>query len=369
MANKGKPMKKRAKGGVARELNPIAIRDAMLRRVKRGTACSGKIVVPAVPGMLDHYTEMCAGIFKSVGREFNEKELDQLRTVISNEIKAAHQGSSRSHLVITYDASAAAMLNYWVAPAVRTVASAYEAWLETRKPPLFGTHPDARVTALAEEIADPASSPVLDIGADTGRNSVALARRGHPVDAVEMTPKFAEMLKADAEKENLHIRILQADVFQSTETLGRDYRLILLSEVVSDFHDTAQLRKLFEIAADVLAVGGVLVFNIFLSDKGYTPDKTARELAEHCYSTIFTRNELALAAADLPLELVDEQSVFQYEKEHLPAEAWPPTGWYVSWVLGLDMFDLEPERCPVDMRWVVYRKTGTAPASPQGWAT
>jgi 16S rRNA A1518/A1519 N6-dimethyltransferase RsmA/KsgA/DIM1 with predicted DNA glycosylase/AP lyase activity len=36
---------------------------------------------------------------------------------------------------------------------------------------------------------------MLDIGGGTGRNTLALARRGHPVDVVEMTPKFADTIR------------------------------------------------------------------------------------------------------------------------------------------------------------------------------
>ena len=36
-----------------------------------------------------------------------------------------------------------------------TLAGAYERWISTREPPLFGTEPDARVWTLANEAADP----------------------------------------------------------------------------------------------------------------------------------------------------------------------------------------------------------------------
>ena len=38
--------------------------------------------------------------------------------------------------------------------------------------------------ALADETPVPAEAPVLDIGAGTGRNALALARRGHRVDVI-----------------------------------------------------------------------------------------------------------------------------------------------------------------------------------------
>ena len=62
------------------------------------------------------------------------------------------------------------------------------------------------------------------------------------------------------------------------------------------------------------------------------------------------------AAAELPLELVADDSVYEYEKAHLPDGAWPPTSWYAEWVSGLDVFDVEREQCPIEMRWLVYQK-------------
>jgi hypothetical protein len=65
---------------------------------------------------------------------------------------------------------------------------------------------------------------------------------------------------------------------------------------------------------------------------------------------------LSTAAAGLPLVLVSDESVYEYEKAHLPEGAWPPTGWYADWVKGVDLFDVDPEKCPIEMRWLVYEK-------------
>ena len=211
--------------------------------------------------------------------------------------------------------------------------------------------------ALANEAADPTAHRVLDIGAGTGRNALALARRGHPVDVVELTAKFADMIRSDAERESLDVRVIQRDVFATMDDLRRDYQLILVSEVVPDFRTTQQLRGVFELAAQCLAPGGRLVFNAFLARHGYTPDNAARELGEQMYTSMFTRDEMSTAAAGLPLELVADDSVYEYEKAHLPDGAWPPTGWYAEWVSGLDVFDVERENSPIELRWLVYQKT------------
>ena len=130
----------------------------------------------------------------------------------------------------------------------------------------------------------------------------------------------------------------------------------MLSEVVSDFRTTQQLRSLFELAAQCLAPGGRLVFNAFLPRGDYLPDRAAREFGQQSYTTMFDRDEMSSAAAGLPLELVADDSVYDYEQEHLPPGAWPPTSWYADWVSGLDVFTIEREKRPIEMRWLVYQK-------------
>src|SRR5580693_2728471 len=53
----------------------------------------------------------------------------------------------------------------------------------------------------------------------------------------------------------------------------------------------------------------------------------------------------------LPLALVGD-SVYEYEKTHLPDGAWPPKTWYADWVSGLDVFEAERETSPIEMRWL-----------------
>jgi hypothetical protein len=174
-----------------------------------------------------------------------------------------------------------------------------------------------------------------------------------------MTPKFADILHAEAQRQALDVRVIQRDVFATMDDLRWDYRLIVLSEVVSDFRTAQQLRGVFELAARCLMPGGRLVFNAFLSRPGYAPDNAARELGQQVHTTIFTRDELASAAGLLPLTLVGDESVYEYEKTHLPDGAWPPTNWYAGWVSGLDVFDVEREMSPIEMRWLVYQKAGS----------
>ncbi|MGO9506313.1 MAG: class I SAM-dependent methyltransferase [Mycobacterium sp.] len=332
-------------------------KDAMTRRFYTRSVVNGEISMPAVPSMIDEYVTMCDSLFAGVGRKFNDEELAHLRKVLEGQLAAAYSASHRSTIVITYNAPIGSSLHYEVNARWWTLADAYENWISTRQPPLFGTEADARVWALANEAFDPKTHRVLEIGAGTGRNALALARRGHPVDVVEITPKFAAMINADAQKESLDVRVIVRDVFATKDDLRQDYQLITLSEVVSDFQSTRQLRGLFELATHCLAPGGRLVFNIFLACGGYTPDQAAREFGAQEYTTIFTRQEVAAATAGLPLDLVADDSVYEYEQANLPDGAWPPTSWYANWTSGLDVFPVERELSPIEMRWLVFEKT------------
>ncbi len=234
-------------------VNPTLLREAMARRLYRRSVVTGQITLPAVPGMIDEYVTMCDSIFAAVGRRFTAEQFADAKAALESQLAEAYAASQRSNIVISFNAPIGTVLNYHVKPEWFTIEGTYENWIATREPPLFGTEPDARVWALANEATDPTTHPVLDIGAGTGRNALALARRGHPVDVVELTAKFADMIRSDAERESLDVRVIQRDVFAIMADLRQDYQLILLSEVVSDFRTTQHLRGMFELAAACLA--------------------------------------------------------------------------------------------------------------------
>ena len=337
-------------------VSPAMLHEATVRRLYRRSVVTAQIAVPAVPGMLDEYVKMCDNVFAAAGVPYTAEQSAQLRAVLSTELTNAYTASSRSNIVMAFHAPFGIGMNCRVTSESVTVGGHYDGWAGSREGALFGTEPDARVWALAGEMPDPAVHPVLDVGAGTGRNALALARRGHPVDAVEMSPKFADIIRGEAERESLQVRVMDGDVFETMDGVRRDYQLIILAEVVPDFRTTAELRGIFELAADCLAPKGQLVFNTFLAREGYSPDNATRELGQQCNTMIFTRDELAAAASQLPFDLVSDDSAYEYEKSHLPDTAWPPTNWFEGWAHGLDVFDLEKQDSPIELRWLVYRK-------------
>jgi len=341
----------------AEALEPSILREALIRRLYRRSVAQGEIRVPAVPSLIDEYVLLCANICATLNVWHTPEQSAHLRVALQAELAKAFEASCRSEIVISFSAPFGQGVTFRVRGDWRTIEADYDQWVATRQAPLFGTEADARVISLAGQADDPAAYRILDVGAGTGRNALALARRGHPVDAIEPAPKFAHAIRAGAERESLAVRVIQSNVFTAMEGVHDEYQLMVLAEVVSDFRTTHELRGLFELAARCVAPGGHLVFNSFLPRQGHLLDIATLEFGQQCNTMVFTRDEVTTAAAGLPLELVGDDLATEYEKAHLPEGAWPPTGWFEGWANGLDVFDVEPDDSPIELRWLVFRKS------------
>ena len=199
-------------------------------------------------------------------------------------------------------------------------------WVAEDKPLPFGRLPDAKVIEVAKGLGDPQSAPILDIGAGTGRNALPLARLGHPTRAIEPVAKLAAEMRVVAEKEKLELEVDEADFFGPALSLPNGhYKLAIASEVLSHFRGVSQIRQFFEKLAGAVAPGGLVLVSCFLTAEGYKPDTLAREATEFAWSSVFTRAELKFIVDELPFDRMSDQSVHDFEKEHLPESSWPPT--------------------------------------------
>ena len=342
------------------ETNPGALRQAMFSRLRRRTRLSGEIVFPCVPALLDHYATQLLAIFTAAGRHFTRAELEHLKTMMARQLAEGFAAAPYARLRICYetDAPPSLSLSYRIFTEISTMADQYQSWVETRTPPLFGSHPDAKLmTVLASLGGDPARQPVLDVGAGTGRNTIPVAQAGFPTDAVEPAPALAAELHKAVDAARVPVRIHESDFFDPTLMLpAAHYAVIVLAEVVSHFRSTAELKALFTRASALLRPGGLLLFSTFLPRKGFKPEALVRELAQVFWCSVFTRGELENAAHGCPLERVSDESVYEFEKAHLAPEAWPPVPWYAEWTSGQDLFDLPADKTPIEMRWLAYRK-------------
>jgi SAM-dependent methyltransferase len=341
------------------ENNSTALQQAAMRRLPRRVTSTGEVAFPAAPALLDHSISVLTTVFASLGRTLSPDESGALREIMAKYLREGFEQSPYAKVIVSYetDPLPKTSLTYHVHVSVSTMAEQYEEWVRTREPPLFGANPDAKVMDLATKLGVPGDNPVIDIGAGTGRNTLPLARAGFPTDAVEMSPALAEILKRDAAAENLGVGVFEGDVLDPQFELPKGrYKLAILAEVFSHFRRIEDARRIFERAAEFLAPRGLLLFSVFLSKDGYKPDALARELSEVFWCTAFTRRELADALKGLPFDRISDEAVCDFEQAHLPEHAWPPTGWFVEWTRGQDLYDLPAEKCPLDLRWVVYRR-------------
>jgi len=342
-----------------RETNVAVLKQALVRRFDRRITGQGELEFPCIPSMLEPYLSKLAAVFSAMGKPFSDAELDQLKKALETELVRGFHQSPYSRLAVRFETHRPPHpgIQYFVTAKVQMLEEVYAQWGENQTTPLFGRLPDAKVVALASELGDPKSTPVLDIGAGNGRNSVPLARLGHPTTAVEPVEVMANEIRRVAGEEKLPLEVIQRSIF-SPDIPGKKghYKLAIVAEVTSHFQHAADMRTLFDKLADALAPGGLALVSAFLTTDGYKPDEMARQVSQVLWSTMYTRAELQFIAQELAFERVSDESVYDYEKEHLPADAWPPTSWFEAWTQGGDVFALPAGKPPIELRWLAYRR-------------
>ena len=257
------------------------------------------------------------------------------------------------------DPTPALSISYTVFSEFMTSEKTYETWVNEREPPLFGSHPDARLMALAASLGASRDVACLDVGAGTGRNTLPLARAGHPTDAIEPAPALASLLESAAKEQKLGVGVVRGSFLDRSLVLPRSkYRLIVLAETCSHFRDTKDLKAVFSRLSELLEPGCDGLINLLFDKGDYEPEEYARQLSQIVWCPIFTRPEIAEATEGLPLDLQSDLSQLAYEREHLPAAAWPPTSWYEWWVSGRDLFEIpfSAKPPPVELRWLTFRR-------------
>lgn len=117
-------------------------------------------------------------------------------------------------------------------------------------------YPDELFDGIAERLALPAGPDVADLGAGTGRASLAMARRGWRVTAVEPGRPMLDVLRARAADDGLIVATIRAEA----EATGIDAASIDLATAAQAFHWFDRARALAEMARIVRPGGGIALF-------------------------------------------------------------------------------------------------------------
>lgn len=117
-------------------------------------------------------------------------------------------------------------------------------------------YPDAVFETIADRLALPARPHVVDLGAGTGRASLAMTARGWGVTAVEPGGPMLDLLRARASDDGLVISTVQA----SAESTGLDPGSADLVTAAQAFHWFDKAAALTEMARILKPGGGVALF-------------------------------------------------------------------------------------------------------------
>jgi SAM-dependent methyltransferase len=349
------------KGSKLMESPQYDFEQEILAALDARTVARGRIDLPCIPAACEHYLIQLNKVFKQLGKELTDPELAQLRNLLVEAATVGWQQSMGAKLCVQYEISMTPKLQKNLACNVSvstpSLDEQYQGWLQNSTSSPFGKHADARVLDVASTLGPPEQVRVLDIGAGSGRNAVALAQKGHPVDAVESSSQMIALLQAHAESNGVPMNVMAGDFIESENIVpANHYQLAIAAEVITHFRDVEQVARFARHVCKALQPGGRLVFNIFLARKDFQPSELVRQATRLAWASLFTRGELDQALAELPLKIVSEHVTLDYERERLPSEDWPPTPWFESWSSGRSAFPSSPAP-PLELRWFEYERS------------
>lgn len=339
---------------------------------RRLSSAWGEILFPCVPTLLPHIIKIMGSSLGALGQQLSEAEIAQYHQVLETKLTEWFTREPETRLVFRYgplkpDLGLEGGIEVELVFQHYTLEHSYRRWTQHRSGALFGEACDAKVMAVATEIA-PGQGPdpvrILDVGAGTGRNTFPLARAGFQVEAVELTQTLSEQMIQTNQTEQLNVRILTGDFLDRTlPLLAEDYDLVFLSEVAAThFHTLAQVRQAVGRMCELTRIGGWILFDLFLCWPDYEPSLVVRQISRVNWTHVLTETDLQQILLDMPVELISNESSHDFERAHTPAEHWPPTPWYEHWATGRNLFPIDA-RPPIELRWLLFRRLpGDLPA-------
>lgn len=340
--------------------DPEVLREAMVQNFNHRIETDGEAMVPCVPAMGDYYIKRITALLDTFGHPIPEQQKHQLHGIIRRKLEEGFELSAHAHLRLKYGPSEPPKqgLSFQFSVSVLSEAEEYQQWIDSRAQPWFGNEPDAKAIALATQLGDPATTRILDVGAGTGRNTFALAQKNYCVDAIELAPAFLDHLQGVLDRVPLPVTVTPGEIFDPLLRMPlAHYRLAIATDVLSAHcRDVDRLRLFLVKMCDVLCPGGLLLMSLFfVADESHS-DRVTRQMSQVNWSCLFARSDLATAMEGLPLELISDESLVEYERTHRSPEAWPPNSQFTDWATGRELFASNADQPIMELRWITCKR-------------
>lgn len=326
----------------------------------------GELSLPCVPALHEYYATHILDVFKLLGVPISESTALKIREKVKTDLEEGFSISQHSRLIVKYKPALPPRTGYQI-EILYTVISVKDYYeniirkfvgtdISDPEKSVFGKYPHAKVLEVASKLENPKQARILDVGAGLGRNTIPLARLGHPVDAVELADILFQSLETAARNESLPITTIKGDILDPLIGFSSgSYQMAILTELFSHFRTTEDVGLALLKACNAILPGGFILFDIFVAAGGYAPDPAICQIAQVLQSFFVTSDQLETLLNLLPLEVVSQESMCEYERDHLPAEAWPPSAWYERWSNGRMVFPTG--NSPIKLCWILCKRT------------
>ena len=138
-------------------------------RLKKNIGIKGEFYLPCLPSMLEDYLKLLSDFLTNLGQNLDSAQTENLRTLIANALAEGFKNSPHANLIVSYfpansQIGLAGGITLNTKIQIESMAQKYHSWPDIRPEPLFGSHPDAKVIAIAAELGEPGKAPILDVG-------------------------------------------------------------------------------------------------------------------------------------------------------------------------------------------------------------
>ncbi|MGF1519723.1 MAG: methyltransferase domain-containing protein [Nodosilinea sp.] len=169
-------------------------------------------------------------------------------------------------------------------------ATAWEQRYQSGTPRWDLGQPAPAFKTLLESVDAPQAGPAIALGAGRGHDAIFFAQQGFTVTAVDFAPSAIAALEAQAQAQNLSLKLLQRDIFDLVPEFAGQFSYVIEHTCFCAI-DPALRPAYARLAADLLGPDGELLAVFFTHKRGGGPPfgtttAEVRQLFDPCFKVI-----------------------------------------------------------------------------------